>query len=133
MSSETASILNGLGKGPLDVRIRRLADERDDLSDAVRRLKLDLEEERQRGARLERDRYVCEVMEIKAFNQPRSCLVFLFSRALEFFSHLKFEDLTGFLKQPLYDVREIYDSPRILGLRLMQLVVCTTRFYFFCI
>ena len=56
MSSETASILNGLGKGPLDVRIRRLADERDDLSDAVRRLKLDLEEERQRGARLERDR-----------------------------------------------------------------------------
>ena len=56
--------MNGLGKGPLDVRIRRLADERDDLSDAVRRLKLDLEEERQRGARLERDRYVCEVMEI---------------------------------------------------------------------
>jgi len=55
VSSETASILNGLGKGPLDVRIRRLADERDDLSDAVRRLKLDLEEERQRGARLERD------------------------------------------------------------------------------
>ena len=49
--------MNGLGKGPLDVRIRRLADERDDLSDAVRRLKLDLEEERQRGARLERDRY----------------------------------------------------------------------------
>ena len=69
----------------------------------------------------------------QAFNQPRSCLVFLFSRALEFFSHLKFEDLTGFLKQPLYDVREMYDSPRILGLRMMQLVVCTTRFYFFCI
>lgn len=54
VSSETASILNGLGKGPLDVRIRRLADERDDLNDAVRRLKLDLEEEKQRGLRLEK-------------------------------------------------------------------------------
>lgn len=55
VSSETASILNGLGKGPLDVRIRRLANERDDLMDSVRRLKLDLEEERQRGARLEKE------------------------------------------------------------------------------
>jgi len=54
VSSETASILNGLGKGPLDVRIRRLADERDDLNDAVRRLKLDLEEEKQRSSRLEK-------------------------------------------------------------------------------
>ena len=54
VSSETASILNGLGKGPLDVRIRRLADERDDLNDTVRRLKLDLEEERQRSSRLEK-------------------------------------------------------------------------------
>ena len=54
MSSETASILDGLGKGPLDVRIRRLAEQRDDLNDSVRRLKLDLEEERQRGARLEK-------------------------------------------------------------------------------
>ena len=54
VSSETASILNGLGKGPLDVRIRRLADERDDLNDTVRRLKLDLEEEKQRSSRLER-------------------------------------------------------------------------------
>lgn len=54
VSSETASILNGLGKGPLDVRIRRLADERDDLNDTVRRLKLDLEEEKQRSTRLEK-------------------------------------------------------------------------------
>jgi len=54
VSSETASILDGLGKGPLDVRIRRLAEQRDDLNDSVRRLKLDLEEERQRGARLEK-------------------------------------------------------------------------------
>ncbi len=31
VSQETASVLAGLGPGPLDVRIRRLADERDDL------------------------------------------------------------------------------------------------------
>jgi len=31
VSSETASILGGLGRGPLDVRIKRLAEERDDL------------------------------------------------------------------------------------------------------
>lgn len=42
VSSETASILGGLGlKGqPLDVRIRKLAEERDDLGDTVRRLKV---------------------------------------------------------------------------------------------
>jgi len=56
VSSETASILGALGlKGqPLDVRIRKLADERDDLGDTVRRLKMDLEEERQRNSRLEK-------------------------------------------------------------------------------
>ena len=31
VSSETAAILGGLGSGPLDVRIKRLAEERDDL------------------------------------------------------------------------------------------------------
>ena len=42
VSSETASILGALGlKGqPLDVRIRKLAEERDDLGDSVRRLKV---------------------------------------------------------------------------------------------
>jgi len=35
VSTETASILDGLGKGPLDVRIKRLASERDDLQDQV--------------------------------------------------------------------------------------------------
>ena len=40
-------ILN-TGPGPLDVRIKRLAGQRDDLQDSVRRLKLDLEEERSR-------------------------------------------------------------------------------------
>ena len=54
VSSETASILSGLGSGPLDVRIKRLADERDDLQDNVRRLKLDLEEEVNRNSKFER-------------------------------------------------------------------------------
>jgi len=49
VSQETANILAGLGSGPLDVRIKRLAGQRDDLQDTVRRLKLDLEEERSRS------------------------------------------------------------------------------------
>jgi len=46
VSQETANILSGLGPGPLDVRIKRLTRARDDLQDMNRRLKLDLEEER---------------------------------------------------------------------------------------
>ena len=38
------------GSGPLAVRIKRLAGQRDDLEDTVRRLKLDLEEERGRAS-----------------------------------------------------------------------------------
>jgi len=50
VSQETANILSGLGTGPLDVRIKRLAGQRDDLQDTVRRLKLDFEEERSRNS-----------------------------------------------------------------------------------
>jgi len=50
VSQETANILAGVGGGPLDVRIKRLASERDDLQDSLRRLKLDLEEERSRSS-----------------------------------------------------------------------------------
>jgi len=50
VSQDTANILAGLGSGPLDVRIKRLAGQRDDLQDTVRRLKLDLEEERGRAS-----------------------------------------------------------------------------------
>merc|ERR1712241_637042 len=50
VSQETANILSGLGTGPLDVRIKRLAALRDDLQDTVRRLKLDLEEERSKSS-----------------------------------------------------------------------------------
>merc|ERR1719233_1827036 len=46
VSQETANILSALGPGPLDVRIKRLARQRDDLQDMNRRLKLDLEEEK---------------------------------------------------------------------------------------
>ena len=55
VSAETAAILASVAaKGPLDARIKKLAEERDDLQDAVRRLKLDFEEERSRTDRLER-------------------------------------------------------------------------------
>ena len=55
VSAETAAILAGVAaKGPLDARIKKLAEERDDLQDTVRRLKLDFEEERSRTDRLER-------------------------------------------------------------------------------
>lgn len=50
VSQETAHILGGLGTGPLDVRIKRLAAQRDDLQDDLRRLKLDLEEERSKSS-----------------------------------------------------------------------------------
>jgi len=50
VSQETAHILAGLGSGPLDVRIKRLASQRDDLQDTVRRLKLDLEEEHSKSS-----------------------------------------------------------------------------------
>jgi len=50
VSQDTANILAGLGSGPLDVRIKRMAGQRDDLQDTVRRLKLDLEEERSRSS-----------------------------------------------------------------------------------
>lgn len=50
VSQETAHILGGLGTGPLDVRIKRLAAQRDDLQDTVRRLKIDLEEEHSKSS-----------------------------------------------------------------------------------
>ena len=61
------------GTGPLDVRIKRLAGQRDDLQDTVRRLKLDLEEERSRSSlargaasqeELERCRYQTQIMHL---------------------------------------------------------------------
>ncbi|XP_065564985.1 leucine-rich repeat flightless-interacting protein 2-like isoform X1 [Artemia franciscana] len=46
VSQEVAQLLEKAGEGSLDVRIRRLTEEKRDLSDQVRRLRLELEEER---------------------------------------------------------------------------------------
>jgi len=54
VSSEVASLLEKAGEGSLDVRIRRLMEEKNELSDQLRRLKLDLEEEKSKTLYRER-------------------------------------------------------------------------------
>jgi len=54
VSAEVASLLEQAGGGSLDVRIRRLIEDKNELTDKYRRLKLDLEEERTKS--LFRDR-----------------------------------------------------------------------------
>eukprot|EP00096_Caligus_rogercresseyi_P010841 TRINITY_DN4075_c0_g1_i1.p1 TRINITY_DN4075_c0_g1~~TRINITY_DN4075_c0_g1_i1.p1 ORF type:complete len:398 (-),score=73.13 TRINITY_DN4075_c0_g1_i1:315-1508(-) len=66
VSTDTANILSACGSGPLDIRIKRLADERDDLQDLVGRLKLDLEEERTKNLKLERSPFSSEDAEREA-------------------------------------------------------------------
>lgn len=51
VSQEAAQVLESAGEGPLDVRLRKLAEEKEELLSQVRKLKLQLEEERQKGAR----------------------------------------------------------------------------------
>ncbi|XP_055985083.1 leucine-rich repeat flightless-interacting protein 2 isoform X11 [Sorex fumeus] len=51
VSQEAAQVLESAGEGPLDVRLRKLAGEKEELLSQVRKLKLQLEEERQKGAR----------------------------------------------------------------------------------
>ena len=63
VSAETASILSGLGSGPLDVRIKQLVKDRDDLQDTVRQLKMDLDEEKNRSQRLEQTPFNPEEVE----------------------------------------------------------------------
>ncbi|XP_046439122.1 leucine-rich repeat flightless-interacting protein 2-like isoform X2 [Daphnia pulex] len=46
VSTDVASLLEKAGDGSLDVRIRRLTEEKNELCDQLRRVKLDLEEER---------------------------------------------------------------------------------------
>jgi len=46
VSQQTAQILSSLGNGSLDVRLRKVLEEKNELMDEVRRLKMDLEEER---------------------------------------------------------------------------------------
>ena len=85
VSDETASILASHGEGPLDVRIKRLAEERDELQviscaerkkiglildggfffnvqEALRHLKLNLEEEKSRNESLDRTPFTPETV-----------------------------------------------------------------------
>ncbi|XP_072709699.1 leucine-rich repeat flightless-interacting protein 2 isoform X12 [Ciconia boyciana] len=48
VSQEAAQVLESAGEGPLDVRLRKLAGEKEELLSQVRKLKMQLEEERQK-------------------------------------------------------------------------------------
>ncbi|XP_035299914.1 leucine-rich repeat flightless-interacting protein 2 isoform X9 [Cricetulus griseus] len=51
VSQEAAQVLESAGEGPLDVRLRKLAGEKEELMSQIRKLKLQLEEERQKCSR----------------------------------------------------------------------------------
>ncbi|XP_053321925.1 leucine-rich repeat flightless-interacting protein 2 isoform X6 [Spea bombifrons] len=49
VSQEAAQVLESAGEGPLDVRLRKLAEEKDELVSQIRKLKMQLDEERQKN------------------------------------------------------------------------------------
>ncbi|XP_025040912.2 leucine-rich repeat flightless-interacting protein 2 isoform X11 [Pelodiscus sinensis] len=51
VSQEAAQVLESAGEGPLDVRLRKLAGEKEELLSQIRKLKLQLEEERQKHSK----------------------------------------------------------------------------------
>ncbi|XP_029445682.1 leucine-rich repeat flightless-interacting protein 2 isoform X7 [Rhinatrema bivittatum] len=53
VSQEAAQVLEAAGEGPLDVRLRKLAEEKDELISQIRKLKLQLDEERQKNSQHE--------------------------------------------------------------------------------
>ncbi|XP_078072753.1 leucine-rich repeat flightless-interacting protein 2 isoform X13 [Mustelus asterias] len=53
VSQEAAQVLEGAGDGPLDVRLKKLADEKEELLAQIRKLKLQFEEERQKNSKIE--------------------------------------------------------------------------------
>ncbi|XP_067837449.1 leucine-rich repeat flightless-interacting protein 2 isoform X10 [Heptranchias perlo] len=53
VSQEAAHMLEGAGDGSLDVRLKKLADEKEELLAQIRKLKLQLEEERQKNSKIE--------------------------------------------------------------------------------
>ncbi|KAJ8014349.1 hypothetical protein DPEC_G00039310 [Dallia pectoralis] len=53
VTQEAAQVLESAGEGPLDVRLRKLADEKDELLAQIRKLKMQLEEERQKHSKME--------------------------------------------------------------------------------
>lgn len=53
VSQEAAQVLESAGEGPLDVRLRKLAEEKDELLSQIRKLKNQLEEERQKQLKVD--------------------------------------------------------------------------------
>ncbi|XP_005999606.1 leucine-rich repeat flightless-interacting protein 2 isoform X12 [Latimeria chalumnae] len=53
VSQEAAQVLEAAGDGPLDVRLRKLAEEKEELLSQIRKLKFQLEEERQKSTKIE--------------------------------------------------------------------------------
>ncbi|XP_069394355.1 leucine-rich repeat flightless-interacting protein 2 isoform X10 [Paralichthys olivaceus] len=53
VSQEAAQVLESAGDGPLDVRLRKLAEEKDELLAQIRKLKNQLEEERQKHSKVD--------------------------------------------------------------------------------
>ncbi|XP_046884794.1 leucine-rich repeat flightless-interacting protein 2 isoform X3 [Hypomesus transpacificus] len=53
VTQESAQVLESAGEGPLDVRLRKLADEKDELLAQIRKLKMQLEEERQKPSKMD--------------------------------------------------------------------------------
>ncbi|XP_072323441.1 leucine-rich repeat flightless-interacting protein 2 isoform X15 [Scyliorhinus torazame] len=53
VSQEAAQVLESAGDGPLDVRLKKLADEKEELLAQIRKLKLQFEEERQKNSKIE--------------------------------------------------------------------------------
>ncbi|XP_075875196.1 leucine-rich repeat flightless-interacting protein 2 isoform X16 [Nelusetta ayraudi] len=53
VSQEAAQLLESAGEGPLDVRLRKLAEEKDELLAQIRKLKNQLEEERQKHSKVD--------------------------------------------------------------------------------
>ncbi|CAK6951830.1 leucine-rich repeat flightless-interacting protein 2 isoform X3 [Scomber scombrus] len=53
VSQEAAQVLESAGEGPLDVRLRKLAEEKDELLAQIRKLKNQMEEERQKHSKMD--------------------------------------------------------------------------------
>ncbi|XP_056251117.1 leucine-rich repeat flightless-interacting protein 2 isoform X3 [Seriola aureovittata] len=53
VSQEAAQVLESAGEGPLDVRLRKLAEEKDELLSQIRKLKNQLEDERQKHSKVD--------------------------------------------------------------------------------
>ncbi|XP_028323571.1 leucine-rich repeat flightless-interacting protein 2 isoform X10 [Gouania willdenowi] len=53
VSQEAAQVLESAGEGPLDVRLRKLAEEKDELLAQIRKLKNQLDEERQKHSQVD--------------------------------------------------------------------------------